>query len=369
MLQVKISVPTTAHAVTHRRYYALDGMRGFAAILVVLHHFGLQLAPTIAESGYLAVDFFFALSGFVIGLAYEERLAAGLAARTFMTLRVLRLYPLFLIGIGFGVVKAVGQIAVGDSTALAIPTFLLSLSTALAMLPTPAHALVSIFPLNTPGWSLFFELCANAGFALLLYRWTNRQILCALLVAYVILVPGIVSHGGTVRGLGTNWPDFIWGFPRVAFAFLLGLLLYRLSIGRRRFASPLAYAATIFLIALLLPHPNDGWARYYDLAVLTLAIPAILWAGIIWEVPVAHRRVFAWLGDISYPLYVLHFPLLMMYVYAARMLHLPTVFVGVSFVAGMLLVSTLALRLYDEPVRRRIGLWLRSPPKAVAKAF
>jgi peptidoglycan/LPS O-acetylase OafA/YrhL len=355
--------------VTHRRYYALDGMRGFAAILVVLHHFGLQLDGSIAGSGYLAVDFFFALSGFVIGLAYQDRLDAGLSFRSFMTLRVLRLYPLVLVGIGFGVVKAIGQIALGDTTAMGIPTFLLSLVTALAMLPTPAAGLVSIFPLDTPCWSLFFELCVNVLFALVLYRWGSRRLLLALLIAYAALVPGIMTHGGTVRALGTNWSDFVWGIPRVAFAFLLGLLLHRLSIGRARATSSLAYVATIFLIALLLPHPNDGWARYYDLLVLTVAVPAILWAGIIWEVPVAHRRLFAWLGDISYPLYILHFPLLMMYIYVAKILHLPPFFVGVSFLAGVLLLSTLVLRLYDEPVRRRMTLWLRSPSNAVARAL
>jgi peptidoglycan/LPS O-acetylase OafA/YrhL len=342
------------------RYYALDGMRGFAAITVMLLHFGLQVNIRIAASGYLAVDFFFALSGFVVALAYRQRLEAGLSVRRFMAIRLVRLYPLFLIGIGFGIVKAIGQIAVHDDTALSPPVLLLSLVSSVLMLPTPAPGLVSIFPLNTPAWSLFFEMLLSAAFALGLYRWKPSSIALLLLITGAFLVQGILSRGYT-GPLGSGWADFGYGFPRVLFSFLVGMSLHRLSLGRERRVTGDIHIAMIALIALLIAHPGAGIGPGYDIFVLGLAFPALLWAGILLEVPHEHRRFFAWLGDISYPLYILHFPLLMMWLYVAERFHIPVAVSGICFVLGMLALSTLVLRLYDEPVRRMLSITLGLP--------
>jgi peptidoglycan/LPS O-acetylase OafA/YrhL len=345
----------------HIRYYSLDGMRGFAAIIVLLHHFGLQLCPTLAPRGYLAVDFFFTLSGFVVALAYQDRLNRGLTAARFMALRVARLYPLFLVGIGLGIAKAAGQIVLHDSTALPVAVLALSVLLSILMLPTPVPGLVSIFPLNTPGWSLFFEIAANLVLAVGVARWPTRRIALAAACSGFMLAIGIWTHGGRVGPLGTNWSEFAWGFPRVAYAFLTGVLLFRLSIGRQRRASAKIYVAIAGLIALLLAGPQ-GWMRnYYEILVLGGAVPAIIWLGIMWEVPRANWRLFAWLGDISYPLYVLHFPLLMVYLFIARMTHLSAVTTGVTFTLVMLTLSSLALRFYDLPARallcRRLKRW------------
>lgn len=343
----------------HARYYSLDGMRGFVAIVVLLHHFGLQLYPSLAPRGYLAVDFFFALSGFVVALAYQDRLNRGLSIGRFMALRAIRLYPLFLMGVALGAIKAVGQILVHDETALSFGVLGISLLFSLMMLPTPAAGLVSIFPLNTPGWSLFFEMVANLGMAVGVGRWPTRRIALAAAIAGLILAFGIWRHGGQVGPLGPSWKDFAWGFPRVAYAFLTGILLFRLGAGRRRMESLKLYVAIAALILLLLANPRGWLGSCYEIMILGLAIPALLWAGVIWEAPRASWRLFAWLGDISYPLYVLHFPLLMAYLFIGKMLHFSTAFLGLSFVACMLPLSAVALRLYDAPTRALLGRWLR----------
>lgn len=343
------------------RYYSLDGMRGLAAIIVIFHHFGLQRNPSLAGAGYLAVDFFFALSGFVIALAYQDRLAQGLSTRRFMAQRVLRLYPLFLAGIALGLVKAIGQIVTHDGTALPVPELLLSLFTSLLMLPTPGAHLVSTFPLNTPGWSLFFEMVASLAFGSVLFRWRTASLALAAAFAALLLLPGILSHDGRVAGLGTSWPDFVHGFPRVFFSFLTGVLIFRLSRGVRRTINGDVLIAIVALIALLLGKPSGWLDGGYDMIVLGLAIPAILWAGVAWEVPERHQRFFGWLGDISYPLYILHFPLLMIYLYVMRSFPVPLAISCLMFLIGMLTISTLAFHLYDAPARAMLAIRFRMP--------
>ncbi|QUT05027.1 acyltransferase [Sphingobium phenoxybenzoativorans] len=343
------------------RYYSLDGMRGLAAIIVVLHHFGLQMNPGLAASGYLAVDFFFALSGFVLAMAYQDRLAEGLSVRRFMLQRAIRLYPLFLIGVALGSVKAVGQILMHDGTALSLPALTMTLIASPMMLPTPGAHLVSIFPLNTPGWSLFFEMIVSLAFGAALFRWRNSSLLLATAIAAMLLLPGILSHDGRVAGLGTSWPDFAYGFPRVFFSFLTGMLIFRMTQGRERQVNGDVLIAILALIALLLGRPDSWFNAEYDIVVLMLIIPAVLWCGAIWEVPERHQRFFAWLGDISYPLYILHFPLLMIYLFVARGHAIHPAILGIVFLLAMLALSTLVLRLYDEPARAILSMRFRMP--------
>ena len=152
-------MPDSASA--HGRFGALDGMRGVAAIMVVLLHIGnLGLGPFKPQFGYLAVDLFFALSGFVISYSYDPRLARGMTVGTFMLRRIIRLYPLYLIGslVGFmttpiivnnpALVEGLGS---PHFRAYLLITGLLNVAFVPGILPM-------LFPFNTPMWSLFFEL-------------------------------------------------------------------------------------------------------------------------------------------------------------------------------------------------------------------
>lgn len=341
------------------RYYSLDGMRGLAAIIVVLHHCGLQWGDGLARSGYLAVDFFFALSGFVVAMAYQKRLEEGMSLRAFMTVRFVRLYPLFLLGLGLGVVKAAGQIMMQDNTALPVSEFALSTMLSLAMLPTPGAHLVSIFPLNTPAWSLFFEMVASLVFGIALFRWRPRVLVAVMLAMAVALVGGVIAYGN--QGLGTGWGLFVFGFPRLFYAFLLGVLMYRLDPTHQRRGAFEIYIAAAALAAMLFVMPPDWFVSRYEILVLLVGIPLLLRAGIVWEVAPRYRRLFAWLGDISYPIYILHFPLLMMTLFVTRKLAVPDAVVAVGFIVGLVGLSTLLLRFYDAPMRRLLAQWLRVP--------
>lgn len=81
------------------RFIALDSLRGVAAMMVVAFHVqerGLSVGSTLIANGWLLVDLFFILSGFVISGAYGQKLSEGFSVVRFMLLRLGRLYPLHL---------------------------------------------------------------------------------------------------------------------------------------------------------------------------------------------------------------------------------------------------------------------------------
>src|ERR1700761_6004380 len=89
-----LAPPDKPHA-----YPALDGLRGVAAIAVMLHHFRPLTAPWLFAHGYLAVDLFFLLSGFVIAHAYDARFRKGLGVPAFLVIRLIRLWPMIAFGV------------------------------------------------------------------------------------------------------------------------------------------------------------------------------------------------------------------------------------------------------------------------------
>ena len=161
-------------------FHGLHSLRGLAAVAVLLFHakavFGIQLAP----SGYLAVDLFFILSGFVIAHSYDPRFEAGLSARTFIIARAARFWPLFALGTGFGAAWLVLENIASPPAALSISEVLGFSALALAYVPAPVAG--DLVPLNVPAWSLFFELIVNAGFALFFSvsktRWLPGVLRC-----------------------------------------------------------------------------------------------------------------------------------------------------------------------------------------------
>jgi peptidoglycan/LPS O-acetylase OafA/YrhL len=91
----------------HHSFKMLDGMRGVAAMGVVLYHLSQMLSLHLFRAGYLAVDIFFCLSGFVIAHAYERRLLGGLSPLRFAAIRFARFFPLIALGIGWGAARPV----------------------------------------------------------------------------------------------------------------------------------------------------------------------------------------------------------------------------------------------------------------------
>ena len=182
-------------------FHLLDGLRGIAALIVMFRHTGYFWGGWTIPQSYLAVDLFFVLSGVVVANAYEARLRAGLAPARFALLRLIRLYPLYLLGSLIGLVPVVAALLGLAPSSLASPLPLVLLAAALLL---PLVSDPNLFPLNTPAWSLFFEMLANLAYAAML-RHLHCALLAALLLASALglalalqAAPEQGLHGGSV---------------------------------------------------------------------------------------------------------------------------------------------------------------------------
>ena len=327
---------------TGGRYHTLDAMRGVAAIAVVAFHVGRRAADPV-PLGYLAVDFFFALSGFVVARAYADRLAAGMSLAAFTARRLTRLYPMYLVGllIGFAIDR-------GDPAAFAMN---------LAMLPSVTGR--AWFPSNGAHWSLLLEVIANLVFAAILWRQRSIVLVITALAAAFLLVAFAVRAG--TMNTGWDWDHTGFGLARTAYPFIVGMLVSRLPLPRQ--AGWWALVPAVILAALFMPFVDNPLG--YGLGFALAAVPALLVMGAVLEMPAAGRRAGAWLGDISYPLYCIHLPLTRFNgILDAAIGWTPAVRMIVC--TGFYIVLAIGcLRYVDEPARRWLGsLGRRAAPSA-----
>ncbi|ABC93634.1 putative acetyltransferase protein (plasmid) [Rhizobium etli CFN 42] len=287
------------------RYYTLDAMRGFAAICVVATHFQERHAP----SAYLAVDFFFVLSGFIIADIYGRRLSHGLPFQSFMKARIKRLYPLYLIGVLVGLT----QIILLTSWGLRVQSdidLLVSTATNTFFLPSPmyflqAHPMQGMFPINGPAWSMFWELLVNIVFALWLFRLPVRALCGVAVVSAAFLVLVGANYG--MLNIGWEWPSAVGGLPRVMFSFTAGVVICRLFNGASAWRRGWAAMAPCLLLLICIAAPVPVALRpYYDLIFAIALAPLIVTLGLFLEMPAKAERLATWIGYISYPVYILH---------------------------------------------------------------
>jgi len=327
------------------RFELLDALRGAAALGVLFFHVGAKGGPDWAPHGYLAVDLFFALSGFVIAHAYQARLASGMRPPAFLAARLGRLYPLYAIGLLIG---ATALMLVLPATADRDIAMAQALATALLFIP--ALGLPALFPLNPVMWSLFLEVAVNAAYGGL-WRWiTTRRLAAWVMLSGAGLAACALTGGGLNGGEGGD--TLLTGLARVSFSFPLGLLVHRLHrTGRLPDLRALAPAAIPVCVAGLAA-PLAGSANgMLDLALATLVWPLILVAGLQAQVG-RWGRACAALGALSYPLYAVHLPVLILVGWAAKQAGLAH---GALFaVPAALAVAWLAQRL-DAAIRRGVG--------------
>ena len=276
------------------RLIVLDGMRGVAALVVVLHHL-TRAWPTPFDSGYLAVDFFFILSGYVMASAYDERFRNGLSFGAFARARLRRLLPTMWLG---AILAAAAAVLVNHSGLMALP----ELAAALLFIPTAFDA-ETIFPLNGVQWSLLFELAANAVHASILWQLRARTILMIGGVSLCVLTYGCWRHGSLDTGY--TLPTLYLGLARVGFGYCVGLLLYqrhdRLRVPRLPAILPLS---SFVLLVWAISTSDRWWAEIVGLIVMPLLI--LFGAAAVTRASWLCR----WLGDISYPVYAIHLPIL-----------------------------------------------------------
>lgn len=338
------------------RFLVLDGLRGAAALLIITDH---VLSPTMMAmfpGRYLAVDFFFVLSGFVLAHVYGERLCGGASPWAFLRARVIRFYPLYVLGLLIAAPYALLAASKGWNPYSA-QQVLTSLGFGLFMTPAPPGLSMypdAPYPLDGPFWTLFLELLINLVFALLAPRLTRVLLGFLIVGAALVLIP--LSLGfGVVEG-GHTWGHFYAGFPRVTFSFFTGVALYGLR--QRWRAPPLpAWAALVVLLGAL-AFPGVGENRAVsDLAAVLLVFPALVLFAADTPVKGALAKVCAGMGLASYGIYILHVPMWQwIHLILARFLPEGRDLPGLANVAIVAVVATAAAlilhRLYDEPARR-----------------
>ncbi|MCZ3376574.1 MULTISPECIES: acyltransferase family protein [unclassified Rhizobium] len=327
---------------TRHRYAALDAMRGLAAFAVVVYHLDRPYAP----SAYIAVDFFFVLSGFVIARAYGEKLDGGMTVLAFMKARYARLYPLFLIGSVYGLVQLLlhwQAAGVGRADLAA------SILTTVLMLPSPsfltrsAGDILALYPLNGPAWSLFWELLANLVFALVLFRLKTRSLILIAAASLAMLIVSVFFHKSL--DLGWEWHSVDGGLARVFFSFTLGMIIYRLRgktvLGR----TVNSYAALLPIAAILALLFLPTYSLKYALVFCILISPLIVLAGTMLELPERLQRLGIFLGYLSYPIYMCHRGFTEIYGHLMRNIHLPQpVYIAIYLVA-ISIISLISARL------------------------
>ncbi|WP_158815476.1 acyltransferase [Methylocapsa sp. S129] len=289
-------------------YSALDGLRGIAAISVVIYHYSDNLGWELLPNAYLAVDFFFILSGFVIAHAYEARLQAGQTVPEFMQRRLIRLYPLYWLGTTLPIVVIIAALLLGqppsEGTRITTSYFL-----GLLFLPTPPALSVfgsRVFPLNIPAWSLSLEIGVNAIYAFANVHLTTLRLATIVAVSALGLI-AIAGFYGTLN-LGHSWPTYLGGWVRVFWSFFAGILAFRIFGANRRPTLPSSIAALLaFVMVAAFAWRDDGKA--IGLFSALILFPGIVWVGAQVRLNGIAQRLAAWFGAISYALYITHEPI------------------------------------------------------------
>jgi peptidoglycan/LPS O-acetylase OafA/YrhL len=339
----------------------MDGLRGFAALAVMGFHY--QDIPALTgtlkpiQDGGRAVDIFFVLSGFVLASVYEPRFTRGLTTSRFMTLRWIRLYPMYAIGTFLAVLLAVTLRERGyHAHPEPMRQFLTTILLGLLFIPRLTSTL-PYYPLNFPAWSLLYEILANWFYRLAFRRLTN--IVLALLVTLSYLALWFDPPG---MSLGID--GFIPGMFRVGFSFFAGVLTYRIwlrSTVRPRVSPWILVAAAM---VLLIGH---------DHAFTILAFPPLVYLAACSEPRGVTRRLFSGLGDMSYGVYTLHIPIMTLLVWGWPKLSRVSLdhFTGWNYLAlmgGVMAAAYVLDLLYDRPVRAFLTRWTKKPGPALAPA-
>lgn len=370
------------------RYEILDGLRGVAAILVVAYHLfetyyhGAPEQPI--NHGYLAVDFFFVLSGFVIGYAYDDRWDK-MTIWSFVKRRLIRLHPMVIFGTLFGAFVfyfgSCGEFPLINDT----PWWMVLgvMLWCFTMIPLPNTMDIRGWgetnPLNGPAWSLQWEYIANILYALVIRR-LSKAVLAGCVVVFAVLtvilclnidVTGFLVERNyasyTVVGGWSTTPDQLQvGLTRLLYPFFCGLLISRM--GKLIKVKAGFWWCSLFIVVLfcmpwmgLGTEGDDRWTNgLYEAICILVCFPLIVAMGAGSSVTGSRSSAInKFLGEISYPLYITHYPLIYMqmsWVDSHKDAPIGThIFISVSIFLLSILVAYGAFKLYDMPVRE----WLK----------
>ena len=350
----------------------LDGLRGVAAVMVVIFHLfdafsGDNHLIKIINHGYLAVDFFFLLSGFVIGYAYNDRWNK-MSLKVFFKRRLIRLHPMVIMGMVIGAICfyfGASPILFPQLSQVPFWKVLLTMFVGFTLLPLPTSMDIrgwgEMHPLNGPAWTLFFEYVGNILYGVFIRRISNTFLsLLVFLSACALIHLAITSPNGDVFGGWSIEPaQFRIGITRLLFPFLAGVLLSRLKKTSR---IKNAFALSVLMIIVVLSLPRVGgtenlWLNgLYESFSIVILFPLIVYIGASGEIKnVVSLKICRFFGNISYPIYIIHFPLI--YIYSAWVVDNDISLqngwpMGLLLLVVTVLMALACLKFYDIPVRK-----------------
>lgn len=296
-----------------QHFEILDGLRGIAAFAVVVFHFMEWIYTDPSKNflghGFLAVDFFFCLSGFVIGYAYDDRIAK-MGLRNFFIARIIRLHPLVIAGSILGLLTFLFDPFGGHLELYSAGKIILTFICSLFLVPYPfiADRGFNLFSFNAPAWSLFWEYIANILYALVLYR-IRKNYLVLLTIFSAMAICCVAYNSGNLLG-GWSGPTFWDGCARISYSFLAGLLIYR---SNWIIKNKLGFAGLTILLLLAFIMPFSEWNWISEPLVVLFYFPLLisLGAGAVLKPELKKACIFS--GKISYPLYMTHYSVLWMF--------------------------------------------------------
>lgn len=366
-----MTIPSSNFSDSKKHFLILDALRGVAALVVILFHIfeiysGGDHVKQYVNHGYLAVDFFFMLSGYVMAHAYDDRWDR-MTIKDFFKRRLIRLHPMIIFGMTVGAVcYYFGESElfprIGET---GIWKFLLILIIGYTLIPVPPSMDIrgwnEMHPLNGPAWSLFFEYIANLLHALILRRLSKAILFTLVLIAGAALVHyAVTSKTGDIIGGWSLEPEQLRiGFTRLLFPYMAGMLLRRaIKVAGSR--NTFLFSSLLLVIFLSVPRIGgyeNLWANgLYDSLTVILIFPIIIYLGAIGEVKnKTTEKLCTFLGDISYPVYIIHYPIA--YVFYSWVVdnNVPMekgFWVGLLAMLFAVVLAYAALKFYDEPVRK-----------------
>ena len=404
---------SVAFADTKPHYILLDGLRGVAALMVLWYHVfeGFAFAKgSVIETfnhGHLGVDFFFLLSGFVISYAYDDRwksrqrstvnsqqtTAKSLSLKDFFKRRLIRLHPMLVMGAFIGLICFLLQGGVKwDGSSTPIHWTLIAFVLTLFFIPAYPGASYDIrgnaemFPLNGPSWSLFFEYIGNILYALFIRKLSNKMLTVLVGATGILWIWFVAFDISGYDMIGIGWTldvvNFFGGLLRMMFPFTLGMLMARLFSQRTTdnrqqsfFTNNIFWIATIVLFALFsVPYisgedvtnrvpalANISLNGIYELFCIMVVFPLIVWIAALSDSAQSKftLRISKFLGDLSYPLYIVHYPV--MYLFYAWLIKKQYFTLGETWQMVILVLTVCivlayaCLKLYDEPLRKKLS--------------
>lgn len=366
-------IASAAFADTKPHYKILNGLRGVAALMVIWYHVFEAFATSPFDQkfnhGYLAVDFFFILSGFVIGYAYDDRWGK-MKPKDFFKRRLIRLHPMIIMGTVLGVITYLiqgGEKWDGAHVSLSMIMFAMLMHLFLIPALPGSGAEVrgngEMYPLNGPAWSLFFEYISNILYALFLRKLSNKALLIFVVLSAAGLAAFAVFNFSGYGHLGVGWSladnNLAGGMLRVLFSFSAGLLMSRLF--KPVYIKGAFWICSVAIIVLLsMPYIGNSDAMWmngiYDAVCTIILFPILVYLGASEKkTGKITTRFCKFLGDISYPLYIVHYPFMYLFyswVWKEGYSFSQTWHVALALFFGNILLAWLILRWYDEPVRK-----------------